>query len=96
MTKASPIIRNEIEQLLDHNISLTNREAVPGFTIDGETSKDLDDALWLEPNQSGAVISVHISDVSAIIQPGSSLEAHALSQVETRYGSDSQQTHVSP
>ncbi len=56
-----------------------------GFTIDGETSKDLDDALWLEPNQSGAVVSVHISDVSAIIQPGSTLEANALSQVETRY-----------
>ncbi len=85
MTKALPIIRQEIEQLLDNNISLANREAVPGLTIDGETSKDLDDALWLEPNQSGAVISVHISDVSAIIQPGSSLEAHALSQVETRY-----------
>ncbi|MGK7941204.1 MAG: ribonuclease catalytic domain-containing protein [Crocosphaera sp.] len=85
MTKALPIIRQEIEQLLDNNISIANREAVLGLTIDGETSKDLDDALWLEPNQSGAVISVHISDVSAIIQPGSSLEAMALSQVETRY-----------
>ena len=85
MTKALPIIPKEIEQLIDNNISVANREAVPGFTIDGETSKDLDDALWLQPNPSGAVISVHISDVSAIIQPGSSLEAHALSQVETRY-----------
>ncbi|MEL4897667.1 RNB domain-containing ribonuclease [Crocosphaera sp. Alani8] len=85
MTKTLPIIPKEIEQLIDKNISIANREAVPGFTIDGETSKDLDDALWLQPNPSGAVISVHISDVSAIIQPGSSLEAHALSQVETRY-----------
>ncbi|EAZ88295.1 ribonuclease catalytic domain-containing protein [Crocosphaera chwakensis] len=85
MAKALPIIRQEIEELLDNNISLSNREAVLGFTIDGETSKDLDDALWIEPNQSGAVVSVHISDVSAIIQPGSSLEANALSQVETRY-----------
>ncbi len=85
MTKALPIIPKEIEQLIDNNISIANREAVPGFTIDGETSKDLDDALWLQPNPSGAVISVHISDVSAIIQPGSSLETHALSQVETRY-----------
>ncbi len=85
MAKALPIIRKEIEQLLDNNISLSNREAVLGFTIDGETSKDLDDALWIEPKQSGTVVSVHISDVSAIIQPGSSLEANALSQVETRY-----------
>ncbi|MGK7893401.1 MAG: RNB domain-containing ribonuclease [Xenococcus sp. (in: cyanobacteria)] len=85
MTKALPIIRKEIENLIDNNISIANREAVIGFTIDGETSKDLDDALWIEPNQSGAVISVHISDVSAIIKPGSSLEANALSQVETRY-----------
>ncbi|EAZ88149.1 Exoribonuclease II [Crocosphaera chwakensis CCY0110] len=85
MAKALPIIRQEIAQLLDNNISLTHREAVLGFTIDGETSKDLDDALWIEPKQSGTVVSVHISDVSAIIQPGSSLEANALSQVETRY-----------
>ena len=85
MTKTLPIIPKEIEKLIENNISIANREAVPGFTIDGETSKDLDDALWLQPNPSGAVISVHISDVSAIIQPGSSLEAHALSQVETRY-----------
>ncbi len=85
MALALPIIRSEIEKLLDNHISIANREAVIGFTIDGETSKDLDDALWIEPHQSGAVVSVHISDVSAIIKEGSTLEANALSQVETHY-----------
>ncbi|HAC62811.1 MAG TPA: exoribonuclease II [Cyanothece sp. UBA12306] len=65
--------------------SLVERETVLGFTIDGETSKDLDDAIWVEPLTNGAIISVHISDVTASITPGSSLEKMALSKAETRY-----------
>jgi ribonuclease R len=82
---ALPTPENEIKKLLDQPISIANREAVLGFTIDGETSKDLDDAIWIEPTQSGAIISVHISDVTALIPVGSSLEEKALSLVETRY-----------
>ena len=85
MAKSSPIIRREIQALLDQSIAVSDREAVLGFTIDGETSKDLDDAIWIEPSQSGAVISIHISDVTAVIPLESNLEQQALSQVETRY-----------
>ncbi|WP_048752741.1 ribonuclease catalytic domain-containing protein, partial [Crocosphaera watsonii] len=77
--------QREITRILNKPLSLEDREEVIGFTIDGETSKDLDDAIWVEPNQAKANISVHISDVSAFIEPGSNLERNALSQVETRY-----------
>ncbi|MEA5510087.1 RNB domain-containing ribonuclease [Crocosphaera sp. UHCC 0190] len=85
MAKSSPIIRSEIQQLLDEPILVSNREAVLGFTIDGQTSKDLDDAIWIQPKPSGVVIDVHISDVTALIPMGSSLEEQAISQVATNY-----------
>ncbi|MEA5532890.1 RNB domain-containing ribonuclease [Crocosphaera sp. XPORK-15E] len=85
MAKSSPIIRSEIQELLEEPISVSNREAVLGFTIDGETSKDLDDAIWIQPKSSGVVIDVHISDVTAWVPIGSNLEEQAMSLVATRY-----------
>ncbi|MGB5593478.1 MAG: ribonuclease catalytic domain-containing protein, partial [Crocosphaera sp.] len=81
----SPLIQREIEKLLIEPLSIAEREPVLGFTIDSETSKDLDDAIWIEPNQSGVVISVHIADVTALIPIQSQLEQQAFLQVETRY-----------
>ncbi|MGK7956986.1 MAG: ribonuclease catalytic domain-containing protein, partial [Crocosphaera sp.] len=81
----SPIPRSEIEKLLQTPLTIDDRETVLGFTIDSETSKDLDDALWIEPNQSGVVISVHIADVTALIPLKSQLEEQALLRGETRY-----------
>ncbi|EAZ89110.1 ribonuclease catalytic domain-containing protein [Crocosphaera chwakensis] len=82
---SSPILRSEIDTLLKEPLTIGEREPVLGFTIDSETSKDLDDALWIEPNQAGVVISVHIADVTALIPFKSQLEQQALLQVETRY-----------
>ncbi|MDJ0508369.1 MAG: RNB domain-containing ribonuclease [Crocosphaera sp.] len=81
----SPIIRKELEPLLREPLTIDQRQPVLGFTIDGETSKDLDDAIWIEPNQAGAVISVHIADVTALVPINSQLEQQAFWQVETRY-----------
>ena len=81
----SPLPHHEIEQLLKEPLTIDDREQVLGFTIDSETSKDLDDALWIEPNQSGVVISVHIADVTALVPLKSQLEEQAFSKVETRY-----------
>ncbi len=81
----SPLPHHEIEQLLKKPLTIDDREQVLGFTIDSETSKDLDDALWIEPNQSGVVISVHIADVTALVPLKSQLEEQAFSKVETRY-----------
>ncbi len=80
-----PILRSEIDNLLEEPLTMGERDSVLGFTIDSETSKDLDDALWIEPNPAGVVISVHIADVTALIPIESQLEKQALLRVETRY-----------
>ncbi|MDJ0581951.1 RNB domain-containing ribonuclease [Crocosphaera sp.] len=81
----SLIPHDEINKLLQEPLNIDDRKQVLGFTIDSETSKDLDDALWIEPNQSGVVISVHIADVTALVPRNSQLEQQAFSRVETRY-----------
>ncbi|KAI9129245.1 ribonuclease catalytic domain-containing protein [Acaryochloris sp. CCMEE 5410] len=64
---------------------LWQRPQVQGITIDGPTSRDLDDAIWIEATESGAVLSVHIADVSEIVEIGSSLDEVAIERTTTRY-----------
>lgn len=65
--------------------SLWQRPQVQGITIDGPTSRDLDDAIWIEPADLGAVLSVHIADVSELVEMGSSLDKVAIERTTTRY-----------
>lgn len=66
-------------------VDLSNRPQVIGFTIDSDTSQDLDDAIWIEPNNQGAVISVHIADPTAMIPHQSAIDQAAIARVETLY-----------
>jgi ribonuclease R len=61
------------------------RPKVQGFTIDGPDSRDLDDAIWIEPTQTGAILSVHIADVSELVTPGSMLDKVAIARTQTQY-----------
>ncbi|MGB7414262.1 MAG: RNB domain-containing ribonuclease [Thermosynechococcaceae cyanobacterium] len=65
-------------------IDLTRPE-VRGITIDGPTSLDLDDAIWCEETDTGAIIQVHISDVAESIPFGSPLDQGAIATTQTRY-----------
>ena len=46
-------------------------------TIDGETARDFDDAVWLAAEGEGFHLRVAIADVSHYVTPGSALDAEA-------------------
>jgi ribonuclease R len=64
---------------------LWQRLQVYGITIDGPTSRDLDDAIWIEATPTGAIISVHIADVAEFVTPNSFLDKTAIARTTTRY-----------
>ena len=58
---------------------------LPLVTIDGETARDFDDAVYCEPSGSGFRLVVAIADVSAYVQPGDPLDKEALNRSTSVY-----------
>ena len=61
------------------------RPQVQGITIDGPDSGDLDDAVWIEPTATGAILSVRIADVAELVEIGSILDKVAIARTQTQY-----------
>jgi ribonuclease R len=58
---------------------------LPLVTIDGETAKDFDDAVWCEPQAKGWRLIVAIADVSHYVQPGDALDRDAVQRGNSVY-----------
>jgi ribonuclease R len=63
----------------------TDLRHVPFITIDGETARDFDDAVYVERDRSGYVLWVAIADVSHYVTEGSPLDKDARSRGTSVY-----------
>ncbi len=66
-------------------MSITKRPIARGATIDGPTSKDLDDSIWLIRSGDGWILEVSIADVASAITLGSPMDIRAREMGSTRY-----------
>ncbi len=58
---------------------------LPLVTIDGETARDFDDAVYCEPRGKGFRLLVAIADVSHYVAPGDALDREALNRGNSVY-----------
>ncbi len=83
-------VEQELAQLtqdkLDSIASTRNDLTELNFiTIDSHSTVDIDDAIYVEKNESGWILSVAIADPSAIIPKGSEIEKEALKRASSLY-----------
>ncbi len=63
----------------------TDVRKLPLVTIDGETARDFDDAVYAEPKGKGFRLVVAIADVSHYVVPGDALDAEAKNRGNSVY-----------
>lgn len=66
-------------------IEFGSREVVRGFTIDNKTSRDLDDAIWVETQGERAIVQVHIADPTEVIPLNSPLDKGIRKRISSLY-----------
>lgn len=65
--------------------ALVDRTAMPFVTVDGPSTKDLDQALYLEADGDGWAAWYAIADVTHYVRPGSALFAEAMKRGASYY-----------
>lgn len=63
----------------------TDLTALPLFTIDSETTRDIDDALSVEMTGTSCQVGIHIADVAGLAAPGSPLDREAAERTASLY-----------
>jgi ribonuclease R len=89
-TDYSAYAMNQVSRILKDGVNdqAVSRREVEAITIDGATSLDLDDAIWVERTENGYCLWVHISDVSEAIPIFSPLDIEALHRTTSVYRKD--------
>lgn len=71
--------------ILDKELPREDLSDLPFFTIDGVNTQDMDDALYIEENESGWKLTIAISDPSAYVQTESDIDIEAKNRAFTLY-----------
>jgi ribonuclease R len=82
LEEASAVPLDVTEPELDGRVDL---RAMPLVTIDGETARDFDDAVYCETTRSGYRLVVAIADVSHYVRPGTPLDDEAQKRATSVY-----------
>ncbi|WP_119394159.1 VacB/RNase II family 3'-5' exoribonuclease [Salinibius halmophilus] len=80
--EASAISEADIESLAAGRDDLTD---LPLVTIDSASTKDMDDAVFVETTNSGWKLTVAIADPAAFVTPGTAMDAFAKARAATVY-----------
>ena len=82
----------------DHLLDSGRRDLrhLPLLTIDGESTRDFDDALHVEKDGDRYVVGIHIADVSEFVKPDSPLFSTALERATSIYFADGQVPMLPP
>lgn len=82
LEQANLLSKKITEEELKTRINLEN-EII--FTIDGDDTKDFDDAISIEKNNDNFNLKVHIADVSFFVDEGSLIDSEALRRANSVY-----------
>ncbi len=79
LAEAGDSAAQTVDTLSDEELALRHDfRGLPIVTIDGETARDFDDAVLVQPLPNGNwQLQVHIADVSGYVRPGTALDLEA-------------------